>query len=104
MIRSRDLYIINGVGIARSETWTVYIIECDDGRYYTGITKDLERRFQEHLDSKKGAKFFRSATPKRIVYQLNGLDHGDALRVELRIKKMSRDQKKLVMGKAATPY
>ncbi|HBC56914.1 MAG TPA: GIY-YIG nuclease family protein, partial [Gammaproteobacteria bacterium] len=38
--------------------WYVYIIECSDGAYYTGITTDLKRRFAEHAGNGKGAKFF----------------------------------------------
>jgi len=28
--------------------WTVYIIETENGKLYTGIAKDLERRFEQH--------------------------------------------------------
>ncbi|MBQ3573901.1 MAG: GIY-YIG nuclease family protein, partial [Clostridia bacterium] len=34
----------------------VYMMRCSDNSLYTGITTDLERRFEEHK-SKKGAKY-----------------------------------------------
>ena len=50
--------------------WYVYIIETITQKLYTGITKDIERRFLEHSQKKsKGAKFFRLGAPKKVVYQ-----------------------------------
>ena len=40
------------------QAWYVYIIKASDERLYTGITTDVERRFSEHSDSRKGARFF----------------------------------------------
>lgn len=31
-------------------TWFVYLLECQNGRIYTGITTDVNRRFEEHLN------------------------------------------------------
>ena len=73
--------------------WSVYIIQASNGNLYTGITKDVERRFNEHKDGVKGAKFFRSATPEKIVFRKEGLTHSEALKEELRIKKLKREQK-----------
>ena len=28
--------------------WYVYIIECQDGKLYVGMTEDVDRRFKEH--------------------------------------------------------
>ena len=32
--------------------WLVYMIHCSDGALYTGITNDLEKRFQQHLEGR----------------------------------------------------
>ena len=48
----------------------IYILECENGILYTGITTDYMRRFDEHSkvnNSKKGAKFTKSHKPKKIV-------------------------------------
>lgn len=73
--------------------WSLYIIETECGKYYTGITKDVEKRFEEHRDSPKGAKFFRSATPKKLVYTQTGLNHSQALKLEIHVKKLTKPQK-----------
>ena len=73
--------------------WSLYIVETEEGLLYTGITKDLERRFQEHLDSKKGAKFFRRSKAKRIHFSIKRLKQGEALSLEAAVKKLKRDEK-----------
>ena len=73
--------------------WSLYIVETENGLFYTGITKDLERRFQEHQDGKKGAKFFRRSKALRIQFSMKRLLHGDALRLEAAIKKLSKTKK-----------
>lgn len=73
--------------------WTVYIIRCSDGRLYTGITVDMERRFKEHQSGQKGAKFFRSTSAEEIVYQEEQADRSLASKREAQIKKMSRQKK-----------
>jgi len=75
------------------KAWTVYIIEAENGFLYTGITKDLERRFSEHQSGPKGAKFFRRSPPKKIHYYCSGLTHTEALQLEAQIKKLSRAEK-----------
>lgn len=73
--------------------WEVYIIETQSGKLYTGISTDVERRFQEHLSSDKGAKFFNSDQPKQIVFREECTDRSSATSLELEIKKMSRQAK-----------
>jgi len=78
--------------------WTVYIIEAENGKYYTGITTDIQNRFRKHLAG-KGAKFFRTSKPKQILYQKQCLDKSEALKLEASIKKLSKvEKKKLVRG------
>ena len=73
--------------------WEVYIIETNSGKLYTGITNDMERRFNEHLKPKKGARFFRLSPPKKIVYREVCSDRREASKRENKIKKMTRTQK-----------
>jgi len=47
--------------------WYLYILECCDGSYYTGITRDIPGRLERH-NLGKGAKFTRSRRPVRLVY------------------------------------
>lgn len=73
--------------------WSVYIIEACDGSLYTGISTDVERRFAEHADPAKGARYFRGRSPKRVVYTEQQPDRSHALRREAEIKKLKRELK-----------
>jgi len=75
------------------KSWTVYIIQTDNGKLYTGITTDLKRRFLEHKESKRGAKFFKISGPKKIVYKECQPSRSKASKREAEIKKMKREQK-----------
>ncbi|WAH37884.1 GIY-YIG nuclease family protein [Alicyclobacillus dauci] len=70
----------------------VYIVECADETLYTGYTADLEERLATH-NAGKGAKYTRGRTPVRLLHTETFLDKSDALRRELAIKKLSRQQK-----------
>jgi len=78
---------------AATVTWSLYIIEASDASLYTGITTDVERRFEEHLNCQKGAKYFNGRTPVRVVYREDGHTRSSASRREMEIKKLSRRQK-----------
>ena len=81
------------MGSKKRPKWQVYIIEAANGQLYTGITTDLERRFAEHQESAKGAKFFNVSEPKKIVFREDHPDRSSATRRELEIKRMSREKK-----------
>lgn len=72
--------------------WQVYIIHCSDDSYYTGITTDVERRFEEHRRG-KGAKYFYGRAPLEVVYTEWCEDRSTASRREAEIKQLSRAQK-----------
>ena len=74
--------------------WFVYIILTEKKRLYTGITTDLKRRYQEHSgELPRGAKFFRSDRPSKIVYFEQCENRSVASIKEVEIKKMNRQQK-----------
>jgi putative endonuclease len=73
-------------------SWFVYMIEAASGQLYTGITTDPERRFREHREG-VGAKFFRRSPPRKMRFKFGGFDRSSALRIEFRIKQLSRAQK-----------
>ena len=82
--------------------WWVYIVECADGTYYTGITTAVNRRLNEHNYSFKSAKYTRSRRPVRLVYSEEALNRSEASKRELKIKKLSRQKKiKMIEGKNA---
>lgn len=80
--------------------WHVYILDCD-GRLYTGITTDPDRRLAEHRSGKsRGAKFTRSARRVLMRYSVEVGDRSLASRVEARIKQMNRAQKEELLKAA----
>ena len=78
--------------------WTVYMIRCDDGSLYTGVTTDVARRFSEHREQTRGAKFFKGRSPVEVVYRETGHSRSSACRREAAIKKLSRMQKLRLIG------
>ena len=82
-----------------ANTWKLYILRCGDGSLYTGITTDMEKRLEAHR-SGKGAKYTRGRTPLELVYSEECGDHSAALKRELEIKNLSREEKlKLITEK-----
>lgn len=78
---------------------SVYILECADGTYYTGVSDDPARRLAEH-NSGKGAKYIcKSRRPARLVFDGVYKNRRAAMWAEREIKKLSHEQKEnLIMG------
>lgn len=72
--------------------WAVYLIECADGRVYTGIARNPEQRYAKHLAG-KGARFTRSNPPQRLLGYVWVADHSTALRLEFAWKQLPREQR-----------
>ena len=78
-------------------TWKLYILRCGDGTLYTGITTDVEKRLEAHRTG-KGAKYTRGRSPLELVYREDCGDHSAALRREIEIKKLSREEKERLIS------
>lgn len=76
--------------------WYVYIIECANGHYYTGITNDLQKRMDKHA---KGiaSKFTTGFGFKKLRYHEECATKSDALKREAAIKKMPRAAKETLL-------
>ena len=72
--------------------WYLYILRCGDGSLYTGITTDVEKRLEAH-SSGTGAKYTRGRGPLTLVYRETCGTHSAALKRELQVKSMTRQQK-----------
>lgn len=70
----------------------VYIVQCRDGTFYTGWTKDMDKRVLEHNQG-KGAKYTRGRSPVVLKYYEAFATREEALKREHFIKKLSRQQK-----------
>ena len=78
-------------------TWYLYILRCGDNTLYTGITTDVEKRFDAH-QSGKGAKYTRGRGPLELAYREECGTHSDALKREAQIKKLTREQKQALIA------
>ena len=81
-----------------ANTWKLYILRCGDGSLYTGITTDVEKRLETQR-SGKGAKYTRGRGPLELVYREECGDHSAALKRELEIKKLPREEKEKLIKK-----
>lgn len=82
-----------------AEHWFVYIVECADGTFYTGISNDLERRVREH-NAGTGARYTRSRRPVVLRYHERLPDRSSASAREYRIKALSRREKQKLLDRA----
>ena len=72
--------------------WFVYIVECADGSYYTGITTSIEKRISTH-NIGKGSKYTRARLPVVLIDYFSVKDRSIASKEEYKIKKMKRANK-----------
>jgi predicted GIY-YIG superfamily endonuclease len=68
------------------------MLRCADGTLYTGITKDVTRRIQQHNDG-TASRYTRSRRPVKRVYQETQRSRSLALKREAAIKRLTRKQK-----------
>ncbi len=80
--------------------WFVYILNCSDNTFYTGITTDLKRRLKQHnWELIWWAKYTRVRQPVQIIYYAQFDSRSDASKEEYRIKKLTRKQKEKLIKK-----
>ena len=79
-----------------SREWKLYILRCGDGSLYTGITVDVEARLAQHREG-TGAKYTRGRGPLELVYVEDCEDHSQALKRELAIKALSKNEKQALI-------
>jgi putative endonuclease len=70
----------------------VYILECSDGTFYTGITNSLDRRLAMH-NAGRGAKYTRGRQPVVLKYFEEVSNRSEALEREWQIKKLKKEGK-----------
>jgi putative endonuclease len=81
------------------DSWFVYIARCADKTLYVGIARDVAARIAKH-DAGRGARYTRGRGPLSVLATRRCAAKGDALRLELAIKGLTRAEKLAV---AASP-
>ncbi len=91
----------------KEKAFFVYILECENGNYYTGYTIDIVKRFNVHkAGAGRGAKFTKSFKPSKIAaaWRVSG-GKGAAMKLEYFIKKHERCiKKKFISDPACLKY
>lgn len=84
--------------MARDHNYFVYIVECTDGLYYTGITNNLERRIYEHNKGIEPKSFTFNRRPVKLRYWLRFTNVNQAIAWEKQIKGWSRKKKEALFN------
>ena len=78
--------------------WYVYMIRCGKGTLYTGITTDVNRRFAEHeAAGPRAARYLKGRGPLRLVLTVDAGNRTTALRLERRIKRLTKTGKEALI-------
>ncbi|PJE81134.1 hypothetical protein COU58_04175 [Candidatus Pacearchaeota archaeon CG10_big_fil_rev_8_21_14_0_10_32_42] len=75
-----------------NKKWFVYILECMDGSFYTGITNDVDKRMEKHAIG-KGSKYVYKKGFKEILRTKKCKDKSEACKYEYEIKHLPRNEK-----------
>ena len=74
--------------------WYVYLLECQDGSFYTGVTNDIDERMNTHATRKgKGSKYVYRKGFKEILRIKECKDRSEACKYEYEIKQLSKNEK-----------
>ncbi|MDB5195509.1 MAG: Excinuclease subunit domain protein [Parcubacteria group bacterium] len=81
-----------------SNSYTVYLLECADGTFYTGVTTDMARRLREHNEGARGAKYTKARRPVKLVYQEVSASRSEAQKREYVLRILPRLEKKALIS------
>ena len=72
--------------------WCVYILECEDGSFYTGVTNNVDARMKAHAEG-RGSKYVYKKGFKKLLKAKPCKDRSEACKCEYAIKQLSRSEK-----------
>jgi|GEM_PF-1848490 len=85
------------------QQWWVYFVRTPQCSLYCGITTDVKRRFNQHVNG-TGAKALKGKAPLELVWSYQvGANKGEALRLEYKLKQLSKTQKERLVA-CESPY
>ena len=92
---SLEMYLHHGLGMAGY----MYILECSDGSYYTGSTKNLDLRLWQHRNG-EGANHTKKRLPVKLVYFEKYSRIDEAFYREKQVQGWSRAKKEALISNA----
>ena len=90
----------DGGAASAEQPWFVYIMECSDGSFYTGVTNDIERRQKQHNEG-TASRYTRSRRPVILRYQELCGSRSQALIRECSLRLLSRNEKEALVNAQA---
>ena len=84
---------------ASAEGWSLYILRCGDGSFYTGVTTDIDRRFKMHQEG-KASRYTRTHQPVSLIYSEPCGSRSQALARECAVKSLPREKKEKLIAPA----
>ena len=79
----------------------VYILECSDGTYYTGYSRNPETRLAQH-QAGSASRYTRTRLPVKMMFLQECPTRKEAYRTERRIKRLPRKKKEaLIRGESS---
>ncbi|MGV8058061.1 MAG: GIY-YIG nuclease family protein [Smithellaceae bacterium] len=75
-----------------NKNWIVYILRCRDNTLYTGITNNIAKRLITH-NKGTASRYTRARLPVQLAAKSGCMSHGEALRLEIEIKKQPKSKK-----------
>lgn len=98
-IRSNHRHYFASLNAMSTETnWFAYIVQCNDGTLYTGITTDIQRRLTQHNSDKYGARYTRARQPVTLAHLETCETHSDAAKREHKIKQLNLSKKRILIN------
>ena len=76
----------------------VYILQCSDNSYYTGVTNDLERRLKEHQEGFNSSSYTHSRRPVVLKWYSDLASPTQAIRLEKQIKGWTKRKKEALIS------
>ena len=106
-LKSKSRKSINAGPVTQAEkepikNWSLYILKCSDGTFYTGITNDLERRLKMHQTG-KASRYTRTRGPVEMLYSETCGNRSSALIRECEVKEWPRKRKESLVAGSGQP-
>ncbi|OPY84587.1 MAG: GIY-YIG nuclease superfamily protein [Smithella sp. PtaU1.Bin162] len=87
---------MKSINAPANKNWLVYILRCRDNTLYTGITNNIEKRLEKH-NKGTASRYTRARLPVVLMKKSKGMSRGEALRLEIKIKKQPKERKLAVL-------
>jgi putative endonuclease len=82
----------------RMKSFYVYILQCSNSSYYTGVTNDIERRLYEHQEGLIERCYTHNKRPVKLMHIEEFTDIVEAISREKQIKSWTKQKKKALIA------